>query len=311
MANAVGLSPAWLQANFTDNSGVPLAGGLIWTYDTIMNVELQTYADAAGEVANTNPIVLDSAGRLQTQIYLLGGKLYSFYLESAAEEPITEINNVAVMQLLAGSNVTLTPPSGIGSQVTISAANGTSSGGASSYPPAFIWSGVQTDLGMYMDGINWQDFTLTQQVPSVYDPAQIVQINQNLISCSTPGSYLVSFTITLKTQSDGMGGQLAWPVGQTVYGIRFAGNDFQPMSVHSRYVDGTTALTGYYNNTTFTDQFTFSVTTPFSASFSLYALNGTDQYSQRLDPLIQVNIIRFGDPYTTLVPPVPTPPMPV
>jgi hypothetical protein len=311
MANAVGLSPAWLQANFTDNAGKPLVGGKIWTYNSITGIAVQTYSDAAGEVQNTNPIILDSAGRLQTSIYLLGGLLYYFVLESATGEYITEIDNVAVMQLLAGSNVTLTPSTGIGPQVTISAANGSGGTGVAALPPAFIWSGVQNNLGIVMDGVNWQDFTLTQQVPAVYDPAQIVQINQNLISCSTPGSYLVSFSITLKTESDGMGGQLNWPVGQTVYGIRFSGTDFQPMSVHSRYVDGTTALTGYYNNVTFTDQFTFSVTTPFSGSFSLYAINGTDQYSQRLDPLIQVTITRLGDPYTSLIPPVPTPPMPV
>jgi hypothetical protein len=46
---------------FFDNNGIPLAGGLIYTYAAGTTTPQATYTTSAGNIANANPIVLDSA----------------------------------------------------------------------------------------------------------------------------------------------------------------------------------------------------------------------------------------------------------
>ncbi len=77
------LSPIFNIPYFTDNSGSPLAGGRIFTYEAGSNSVLKvTYTDEGSTVANTNPIVLDAAGRLPggTVIWLTAGEFYNLVL---------------------------------------------------------------------------------------------------------------------------------------------------------------------------------------------------------------------------------------
>lgn len=53
--------PGVLQ--FFDQNGAVLAGGLLCTFSSGTNTPLNTYADPLGTVPNSDPIVLDSAGR--------------------------------------------------------------------------------------------------------------------------------------------------------------------------------------------------------------------------------------------------------
>ena len=68
---AVNLSPlggaGW---QFFDNSGVPLAGGLLYSYEAGTTTPAVTYTSAAGNIANANPIVLDAAGRPPSEVWL-------------------------------------------------------------------------------------------------------------------------------------------------------------------------------------------------------------------------------------------------
>ena len=45
-------------AQFFDNNGVPLAGGLIYVYDAGTTTPAATYTSSAASTNNTNPIVL-------------------------------------------------------------------------------------------------------------------------------------------------------------------------------------------------------------------------------------------------------------
>lgn len=45
-----------------DANGVPLAGGLVYTYNSGTTAPAVTYGDFGGTVNNTNPVVLDSTG---------------------------------------------------------------------------------------------------------------------------------------------------------------------------------------------------------------------------------------------------------
>ena len=59
------LSPIGGAANqFFNNNGIPLAGGFIYTYLAGTSTPQPTYTTNAGNIAHTNPIVLDSAGRV-------------------------------------------------------------------------------------------------------------------------------------------------------------------------------------------------------------------------------------------------------
>lgn len=54
------LSP---QQQLFDQNGDPLAGGLIYTYIAGTDTPLDTWQDSDLSIANTNPIICDSAGR--------------------------------------------------------------------------------------------------------------------------------------------------------------------------------------------------------------------------------------------------------
>lgn len=51
------------KLQFLDNSGRPLAGGCVATYQAGTTTPLQTFTDATGMIPNQNPVMLDSAGR--------------------------------------------------------------------------------------------------------------------------------------------------------------------------------------------------------------------------------------------------------
>lgn len=71
-------------AQFFNNSGVPLSGGLLYSYAAGTTTPATTWTTNTGTVANTNPIVLDSAGRTPNEIWITGGVDYKFILKTSA-----------------------------------------------------------------------------------------------------------------------------------------------------------------------------------------------------------------------------------
>lgn len=53
----------YIPAQFFDNTGRPLAGGCVFTYQSGTTIPLITYVDAGQTFANPNPVILDSGGR--------------------------------------------------------------------------------------------------------------------------------------------------------------------------------------------------------------------------------------------------------
>jgi microcystin-dependent protein len=78
---------------FFDDSGVPLAGGLIYTYAAGGTTPLVTYTSSSGVVAHPNPIVLDSAGRIN-EIWIPEGTSYKFILKSSTNVIIGSFDNL-------------------------------------------------------------------------------------------------------------------------------------------------------------------------------------------------------------------------
>jgi hypothetical protein len=93
---AVSLSPlAGAGWQFFDNNGLPLAGGLLYTYTAGTSTPQATYTTSAGSVANANPIVLDSSGRTTTETWLTQGIAYKFILQTSAGVQIWSNDNVS------------------------------------------------------------------------------------------------------------------------------------------------------------------------------------------------------------------------
>jgi len=86
---------AGVGAQFFDNSGVPLSGGLIYSYAAGTTTPAVTYTSSSGANAHTNPIVLNSAGRVATgEIWLDASTTYKFVLQTSAPVTIATYDNV-------------------------------------------------------------------------------------------------------------------------------------------------------------------------------------------------------------------------
>lgn len=83
-------------AQFFDNNGVPLSGGKIYTYEAGTTTPLATYTSSTGITAHTNPIVLDSGGRVPSGEIWNQLQLYKFVLKTSAEVTIATYDNVGI-----------------------------------------------------------------------------------------------------------------------------------------------------------------------------------------------------------------------
>ena len=93
MAN-VRISPVFNDAQFTSNGDL-LAGGKIYAFAASSNTQQQTtFTDNSGKIANPNPIVLDSSGRLPNELWLIENIGYQLILTDRANNTITTHNNV-------------------------------------------------------------------------------------------------------------------------------------------------------------------------------------------------------------------------
>ena len=93
---AVNLSAlAGAGQQFFNNSGVILSGGKLYSYAAGTSTPQATYTSASGSTAHTNPIILDSAGRVATgEIWLTAGSSYKFALYTSADVLITTWDNI-------------------------------------------------------------------------------------------------------------------------------------------------------------------------------------------------------------------------
>lgn len=88
------LSPVGNGQQFFDNTGVPLAGGLIYTYQAGSSTPLTTYTTNLGSIPNTNPIILDSAGRTSNEVWMQTGYSYKFVLQTSAGVTLQTLDNL-------------------------------------------------------------------------------------------------------------------------------------------------------------------------------------------------------------------------
>lgn len=92
---AVNLSPIWgAGAQLLDNSGNVLSGGKIYTYAAGTTTPATTYTSSNGITANSNPIILNSAGRVPFEIWLTDTLSYKFVLKDSNDTLIATYDNL-------------------------------------------------------------------------------------------------------------------------------------------------------------------------------------------------------------------------
>lgn len=89
------------KQQFCDATGAPLAGGKLYTYVAGTSTPLATYSDVLLTTPNTNPVILDSAGRA---LVYLSASSYKFTLKDSLDATVYTVDTVA-STALASSNL--------------------------------------------------------------------------------------------------------------------------------------------------------------------------------------------------------------
>ena len=110
---SVFLSPVGgAAAQFFDNNGVPLTGGKLFTYAGGTTTPQASYTTIVGNVAHTNPIILDSAGRVPSGEIWLTDQSYKFVLNDADNVLIATYDNIFAIPPVSALNAATTPLTG-------------------------------------------------------------------------------------------------------------------------------------------------------------------------------------------------------
>jgi hypothetical protein len=107
---------------FFDNVGNTLSGGKLWSYQAGTTTPQATYTTSAGNVAHTNPIILDSAGRVPGgEIWLTTGASYKFVLMTSADVTLATWDNITGINgtgIATNASVVQYDPAGTGAVST-------------------------------------------------------------------------------------------------------------------------------------------------------------------------------------------------
>ena len=133
---------AGAAAQFFTDSGVPLAGGKIYTYLAGTTTPATSYTTRDGLTPNANPIILDAAGRTPAEIWLTGGILYKYVVKSSVDALIGTYDNLPAVN----------DPTTINSLITVTGTNtltGTASPALTGYSTGqqFTFVVVNTNTG--------------------------------------------------------------------------------------------------------------------------------------------------------------------
>jgi len=88
------LSPIGNGFQFFTTTGLPLSGGLLYSYQAGSTTPLATYTTSSGTTANANPIVLGVDGRPPQEIWFTSGSNYKFVLTDSSNNQIATYDNL-------------------------------------------------------------------------------------------------------------------------------------------------------------------------------------------------------------------------
>jgi hypothetical protein len=207
------LSPvAGASQQFLDNSGNPLTGGLLYTYAAGTTTPQSTFTTSAGTTPHSNPIILDAAGRLDSEVWLTGGVAYKFVLRDSVGallgtyDDLYGINDVSATNV-PWADVTGTPTTLAGYGIT----NGLSTTvAAATYAP--IADAALTGTTTVQDGAT--PTPASHRAGYVDVPQNLKSVNYALVLADRGKSVVMngtSLTLTIPANAS-----VAFPVGAAI-----------------------------------------------------------------------------------------------
>lgn len=190
-------------SQFFDANGAPLAGGKLYTYAAGSTTPITTFIDSTGVGANTNPIILDSAGRPPAQVWLTKGNVYKLVLKTSADVQIWSQDNIPAVNditTVAWTDVTGTPTTLAGYGITDAI---TAALAATTYAPianpAFTGTATAADDSGAQQTIGWRDapqtFSAINYTLVLADRGKSVVMNGSSITLTIPANASVAFPV--------------------------------------------------------------------------------------------------------------------
>jgi len=146
------------EPQFLDGNGNPLSGGKLFSYLGGTSTPSPTYTDSTGTVPNSNPVILDSAGR--ASVWILGTHTYKFVLETSANVTVwtqDNISNAAAVASVATALANTTQcPTG---QATTGISTTGAAQGCFTVPQLFFGSGAPGAVSGNLAGALYSDTT--------------------------------------------------------------------------------------------------------------------------------------------------------
>ena len=196
-------------AQFFNDNGVPLAGGLIYSYAAGTTTPKSTFTTSAGSIANSNPIQLDSAGRTPQEIWLTSGDLYKFVLKDSTGatigtyDDIPGVNDSAAIGTAILAQLASTTNNALGDALI---------GFKQSNAAGFLGNAVgRTVNAKLQESVSIKDFGAvgngvandTTAIQNAVNAAYAAGVDLYI----PPGTYLITSTITLANNSLTMYGE--------------------------------------------------------------------------------------------------------
>lgn len=187
---------------FTD-SATTLSGGLIYVYSAGTTTLVNTYTDNTGANPNTNPIILDSAGRTPSEVWVDAGATYKFVVKTSTGTLVGTYDNVPGLNditSVAWSAVTGTPTTlagyGITDSITAATAAATYAPIAS---PAFTGTATAADDAGSQNTLGWRDCPQVAKTVSyqlvLSDRGKSIVMNNAALTLTIPANSAVAFPL--------------------------------------------------------------------------------------------------------------------
>ena len=198
-------------AQFFTDDGEVLSGGKIFTYAAGTTTPQNTYTAFDGLTANSNPIILDSGGRLPEDMWLSEGVKYRFVLTDSSNVQIGEYDDIAGVndistETVAWSTITGKPTTVSGYGITNAL---TTTAAAATYAPIASPTFTGTPLIPDNDSVVTNYAVGYREAPPVSKTA-----NYQLVLADRGKSILMngtSLTLTIPANS-----AVAFPVGTVI-----------------------------------------------------------------------------------------------
>ena len=164
---------------FFDNNGTILSGGKLYTYAAGTTTPLTTYTSSSGAVANTNPIILDSAGRVPYEIWIDTTSTAKFILRDSTDVLIGTWDNIpsyASSLNLTGTNNAVAYFNSVGtftssSNMTFDGSNLTVAGGITTGSNVAITGNISTTGTATFTGLISSTAGISSSTPAVTQAA--------------------------------------------------------------------------------------------------------------------------------------------